>query len=207
MCLSCLIHGCSLTRFPPLSTSSPSHIYPTTHREHSVHPGHLQDHSVDKLRHQESLWREDLQSGGNPRTTTPTSYEPEELATVWRIEAYAGDPYQLCDAQENFGEEDHRAPVTEEVEEFGEIRTAGVPESKLSETSYFQAQMHFDDSVESIADSDLEDGELEKMLDFNTVCPESFGETRCIGRAGERERGKCTRHSIRSKGKFEVSFI
>ena len=28
--------------------------------------------SVDKLRHQESLWREDLQSGGNPRTTTPT---------------------------------------------------------------------------------------------------------------------------------------
>ena len=28
--------------------------------------------AVDKLRHQESLWREDLQSGGNPRTTTPT---------------------------------------------------------------------------------------------------------------------------------------
>ena len=28
--------------------------------------------SFDKLRHEESLWREDLQSGGNPRTTTPT---------------------------------------------------------------------------------------------------------------------------------------
>ena len=25
-----------------------------------------QDHSVNKFRHQESLWREDLQSGGNP---------------------------------------------------------------------------------------------------------------------------------------------
>ena len=41
---------------------------------------------------------------------------------------------------------------------------AVVPDSELSETSYFQSQMHFDDSVESIADSDLEDGELQKML-------------------------------------------
>ena len=39
-----------------------------------------------------------------------------------------------------------------------------VPDSKLLETSYIQSQMHFDDSVESIADSDLEDGELQKML-------------------------------------------
>ena len=46
--------------------------------------------------------------------------------------------------------------------EIKEIGTAGVPDSKLSETSYFQSQMHFDDSVESIADSDLEDGELQK---------------------------------------------
>ena len=37
-------------------------------------------------RHQESLRRENLQSGGNPRTTTPTGYEPKELATVSRIE-------------------------------------------------------------------------------------------------------------------------
>ena len=55
-----------------MSTSSSSPTYPTIQREHSVHPAHLQDHSVDKLRHQESLWREDLQSDGNPRTTTPT---------------------------------------------------------------------------------------------------------------------------------------
>ena len=55
-----------------MSTSSSSPTYPTTQREHSVHPAHLQAPSVDKLRHQESLRREDLQSGGNPRTTTPT---------------------------------------------------------------------------------------------------------------------------------------
>ena len=80
--------------------SSPT--YPTTQREHSVHRAHLQAPSVDRLRHQESHWREDLQSGGNPRATTPTGYEPKELATVSRIEAYSGDPYQLSDAQENF---------------------------------------------------------------------------------------------------------
>ena len=44
-----------------------------------------------------------------------------------------------------------------------------------------------------------------KDADFTTVCPESFGETRCNGHAGEG--GKCTIHSSRSKGKFEVSFI
>ena len=43
----------------------------------------------------------------------------------------------------------------EKVEEFGEIGTAGVPDSKLSETSHIQSQMHFDDSVERIADSCL----------------------------------------------------
>ena len=46
--------------------------YITTLREHPAHQAHLQAASVDKLRRQESLWREDLQSGGNLRTTTPT---------------------------------------------------------------------------------------------------------------------------------------
>ena len=63
-----------------------------SNREHSTHPAHLQVPSVDKLRHQESLWREDLLSGGNPRTTTPTGHEPKKLATVSR-------------------EEDHRVPT------------------------------------------------------------------------------------------------
>ena len=143
-----------------ISTSSTS---PTTQRAHSVHPA-LQAPSIDKLRHQESLRRENLQSGGNTRKTTPTGFEPKELATVSRIEAYSADPNQLHDVQENFGEEDHRAPITEEVKELAEFRTAGLPGSHLSETSYFQLHIHFDDSAENIADSDLEDGELQKML-------------------------------------------
>ena len=44
-----------------------------------------------------------------------------------------------------------------------------------------------------------------KDADFTTVCPESFGETRCRDRAGER--GNCTICSSQSKRKFEVSFI
>ena len=50
------------------------------------------------------------------------------------------------------------------MKEFGEIRTAGVPDSELSETSSIQSMMHFDDSAEGTADSDLEGGELQKML-------------------------------------------
>ena len=103
-----------------------------------------------------------------------------------------------------FGEEGHRAPNTEEVKEFGEIETAGLPNSKMSETSYFQSQIHFDNSVESIADSDFEDGVLQEML-TSPLCPESLGETRCNGHTGER--GKCTKNSSRAKRTFEVSFI
>ena len=51
---------------------------------------------------------------------------------------------------------------TEEVKEFGEIGTHSLPD--YLETSHLQSHMHFDDSVECIADSDLEDGELQKML-------------------------------------------
>ena len=102
---------------------------------------------------------------GNPRTTTPTGYEPKEFATVSRIEDDSGDPYQFHDLQEIFGE----ARCTElrsqtKCRNLKKLGQHGLPNSKISETSYFQSQMHFDDSVESIADSDLEDGELQKKL-------------------------------------------
>ena len=49
-----------------------------------------------------------------------------------------------------------RNSITEDVDEFGKVG---------AETSYLQLQMHSDDdSAESIADSDLEDGELRRML-------------------------------------------
>ena len=168
-------HPLLLSHLPfTTSTSSSSFILPSTTtpehalqrgqhdllQEHPVHHQLLQDLRVDKQRHQEPLWRENLQSGGNPRTTFSTGCEPNELAIVSRIT----DPYQLYDAHKEFRERDHRVPITEEVKEFGEIGTHRLPDSKLPEKSNFQSHMHFDDSVESIADSDLEDGEFRKML-------------------------------------------
>ena len=108
--------------------------------------------------------------------------------------------------QEKFREQVHRAPITEEVKEFGEVGTACLPDSKISKTSYFQPHMHFDDSVESIADSDLEHGELQKMLTSPLYAQKASGKPDAMV-VQERERGKCTIHSSRSKGKFEVSFI
>ena len=89
----------SSSSFTLLSTTTQEHAaQPVQYdqlREHPVHHAHLQALPVDKQRHQESLWRENLLSGGNPRTKTPTGYETKELATVSRIEDYSGDPYQL----------------------------------------------------------------------------------------------------------------
>ena len=51
--------------------------------------------------------------------------------------------------------ENHQNPIAEDVEEFGKVG---------AEKSDIQSQMHSDyGSAESIAESDLEDGELRKM--------------------------------------------
>ena len=72
------------------------------------------------------------------------------------------------------------------MDEFGEIGTAGLPDSKVLETSYFQSQMHFDDSVENIADSDLENGELQKMLNSPLYAQKASGNPMQWSRRGER---------------------
>ena len=131
-------HPLLLSHLPfTTSTLSSSFTLPcTTTPEHALQSGQhdlLQEHQyimnlsspVDKQRHQESLWRENLQSGGNPRSTPSTGYEPKELPTVSRISRIT-DPYQLHDAQKEFGEEDHRVPIIEEVKRFGGFGTHGL---------------------------------------------------------------------------------
>ena len=96
-------HPCWLPHLPfTTSTSSSSFTLPSTTtqetrstsgtnknklREHPVHHAHLQALPVDRLRHQESLWRKNLQSGGNPRTTTPT---------VLRVTGCTHTTFNLC---------------------------------------------------------------------------------------------------------------
>ena len=141
-----------------MSTSSSSTIFPSAPQEHavqSVYQEQLREHSVDEQRYPQPFCYENLLRGGNPRTTTPTGHEPKQLETkIIETEAYCRDPYQLYEIQGRSGEEDHQAPITEEVEEFG----------KTDLQSYTQSQIHFDDSAESTADSDLADGGLRKML-------------------------------------------
>ena len=95
----------------------------------------------------------------------PAGYEPNELATVARIEAYSGDPNQLFDVQEKKLEKKITEPLSpKKWRKLERLGHPACPDSETSETSYFQSQKHFGDSVESTADSDLEDGELQKML-------------------------------------------
>ena len=58
-----------------MSTSSSSSTFPCTTQEHAAHVVHqeqLQEHLVHEQRYQIPFCYENLQSGGNPRTTTPT---------------------------------------------------------------------------------------------------------------------------------------
>ena len=114
----------------------------------------------------------------------PEDLEPRsiELDRNLRI-----DPYQI---QEIF----LRNSLTEDLDEFGKVG---------AEMSYVQSQMHSDyESAESIADSDVEDGELRKMLasplDMRSLqdCESSrtncTGETCCIVTG---KRSKCKAYS------------
>ena len=65
-------------------------------------------------------------------------------------------PFSVSVTHAKVGEEDHRAPATEEVEEFRDW-DGWLAGSKIPETSYFQSEMHFDDSVmkfKLVVDSD-----------------------------------------------------
>ena len=73
------------------------------------------------------------------------------------------------------------------MEEIGRIRTARVQDSKLLETSHIQSKMHFDDSVENIANSDLEDGELQKMLTSPVYAQKASGKLDAMVVVQERE--------------------
>ena len=128
-----------------------------------------------------------------PQVMSPKSLR-QFLEVLWKTS------YQLYDVRREFGEQDQQAPIIEEVKEFGQIGTQSLLDHEMAEMSlvekmsYLQSQMHFDESMESIADSDLERWRVTKVADFTTVCPKSFWETRCNGRSGER--GKCTNVSF-----------
>ena len=107
---------------------------------------------------------------------------------------------QLQEKQREFGEQSQQAPIMGESQGFAEILVQSLFDQEMGDTSviekmpYLQSKMHFDESLGSNADSDLEDGEIRKLLTSSLCAQEASGETRCNGRAGER--GKCTNVSL-----------
>ena len=106
------------------------------------------------------------QSGGPTQIPSLTGYEPK-LVENKAFDTEAIEPEDLeprsIELDRNLGTDPYqrqerfmRNSFTEDMDEFGKVG---------AEMSYLQSQVHSDyDSAESIADSDLEDGELRKML-------------------------------------------
>ena len=193
-----------------LTTSTSSPIFPTvspTHTRSMVLDPHL---PCDVPR----------QSGGSTRIPSLTGYEPKPVEfkdieteaiepedfEPRRIELdrnLGTDPYQI---QERF----MRNSLNEDMDEFGKVG---------AEVFYNQSLIHSDyDSAESIADSDLEDGELRKMLASPLFFQEREGnfdssrKPRVSGKLDAmvvQERSKCTtdtRWSLKTR-ELDVKFI
>ena len=113
------------TCFFTTSTSSSSSTCSPTSQDHATHSV-SREQFVDEKRYQRPFCLDQQQVGGIPRRITPTGYEPKALEMEdpedlepKRIEpdkSLQTDLYQLYHIQERFVEEDHQAPITEEVE-------------------------------------------------------------------------------------------
>ena len=132
------------------STSSLSPTSPILQSSSPTHPSLLfhdpKIHCDDSRR---SCGSSDLQS--------PTSCEPQRIELDKNLEVEHQDQTRV-----RIMGDDCESPITEDMDEFGKIG--------VEPLSHNQLLIHSDyDSAESIADSDLEDGQLRKML-ASPVC-------------------------------------
>ena len=171
--------------------------------------------------------RDSRRSGGKTKSASPTGYEPKLIQSddfePQRIELdrhlgkdlqprrieldrnIGTDPYQIL---ERILGDDYQNPITEDMEETGNFG---------DDMPYVQSRIHSDyDAAETIAHSDLEDGELRKMLASPLYVhgrgeklwlfskTHSFRETR-----SKNNTDKCTTYSSWSlwKRELEIKFI
>ena len=156
-------------------------------------------------------------SGGCTKSASPTGYEPKMTQSddfePRRIELdrnIGTDPYQI---PERILGDDYQNPITKDTEETGNFDI---------DMPYVQSRIHSGyDSAEINADSDLEDGELRKMLAsplyvygrgarsklwfFSKTY--SFRETRSKNNAEERSKCKSYLSCSLWKRELEVKFI
>ena len=96
------------------------------------------------------------------------AYDQRACDNFWK---FSGRPLSIIRCTEReFGEQDQQAPIIEDVNEFGQMETQSLIDHEIAEMSpvdqmsYLQSKKYFDESMESTADSDLEDGEIRKLL-------------------------------------------
>ena len=201
MCLKESVIRSAMSSLPHLRSCSPQHEAPPGQhdllQDDTVHREHLPKTTGSESSSEEPLSHINYESARNLRPNTPTRYEPKEFATI------SGSALehicQLFDVQREFGEQDQQAPTIEEVKEFGQIQGQGLVDHEMAETpldekmSYLQSQLHYDESMESIADSDLEDGELQKLMISPLCAQKASGKPDAMV---VQERGKCTNVSF-----------
>ena len=101
---------------------------------------------------------------------SPTSLRPERLLQFRHFLEVLLKMFINYTMYREFGEQDQQAPIVEEMKGFGQIQAQSLLDHEMAEMSpvekmpYLQSHMHFDESMESIADTDLEDGELQTLL-------------------------------------------
>ena len=140
------------------------------------------------------------------RNNTPAGCERKELTTgeIAAIPPISGsfleDIYQSYDVHGELGEPDQQAPVMEETRGFGQIQAHSLLDQEMAEMSpiekmsFLQSRTHFDESPESNADSDLEDGELQKLLTSSLCAQRASGRPDAMDIQG-REVNALTSHS------------
>ena len=104
-----------------LTSSPPQHETPPGQhdllQEDTAHRALLPEPIQSTSSANEPLSHVNCESGRTPRNTSPTVYEPNDLATI--SGSSLEDIYQFYDVQREFGEQDQQAPIIEEVKECG----------------------------------------------------------------------------------------
>ena len=127
------------------STTTPEHALQSGQhdllQEHRVHHQPLQDLPVDKRRHQEPLWRENLQSGGNPRKTFSTDCGHVELLHVQRVNGQRTTPCVAC-AQGSCVSEMHHGGIAERPRGFQLHHVSTHVRGKMQSTKQVSQDSH-----------------------------------------------------------------
>ena len=119
-----LLAGLCLTFSLPVHHNTKHHLDSTASSKTTLYTEPLPEPTQSTSSANKSLSHVNYESGGNPRNTSPTGYEPKELATK-ELATISGssleDIYHLYDVQREFGEQDQQAPIIEEVKDFGQL--------------------------------------------------------------------------------------